>query len=251
MSHNPAFDSIKADELYPLEFVFNRCVSEWADTMDTDWPIANSELAKSFDAMWIDSRWQGDDDPDTDVAYEWIKSRADRRIKPTMGHSQNSIRKSRYREAKINPRTGAGGPTLLERGHYYHIDFVPEIRQHRVHIDADKWKIIVQTRVMTDPGKPGALLLYSSKNPREHATFVKHLDSEQLSRYFDSKKGNVEKFEQVREANHYLDATALACSAGHYIGYRVRPERKAKTKKVVRRSGIPGRNGMAFVATQR
>ena len=125
---------------------------------------------------------------------------------------------------------------------------------NRVHVNADNWKIILQIRITTESHKPGAVVLYDDKNPKEHATIVKHWAAETLERSFEPGKGHREKMVAKSETNHYLDATAYSCAAGHYVGFRVRDplKTKNKSKRAPRRSAvISGRNGKAFVASQR
>lgn len=228
--------------------VFDVAMADWLKRVNHGWLGHEGELIP-FDALWIDSRWQGEDDDD--VIYDAIREWADPRILPVMGHGKNNYRNSPYRAPRVNPKTGAMGRTATKLGHYYHIDFVPEIMMQRAHVNADAWKLITQQRITTEPDKPGALLLFESKNPREHQTIVKHWESETRERSFEPEKGVTEKWIVKREANHYLDATAYACAAGHHVGFRVsESHRKARTARPTRR-GIQGRGGRAWLATQR
>lgn len=232
--------------------VFSPSMADWKKRVDTGWMQTGGEL-KSFDKLWIDARWQGEeDDP---VVYDTIKRWGDPRVLPVMGHGQNNYNRRPYREPRINPRTGAIAQAVVESGgggHYYHVAFVPELMMNRAHVDSDAWKLIVQNRIVTEKDKPGALMLFESKNPREHATIVKHWESETRERTFEPGKGLVEQWTVVREANHYLDATAYACAAGFAAGFRVQGPASSKQAKANQRSArIVAPGGRAFVASQR
>jgi phage terminase large subunit GpA-like protein len=224
--------------------VFTYCMNEWKGAVDGGWPDSTG-LVYDFDALWIDSRYQGDD-PDLPVVYNWIKSTGDKRVLPIMGHSKNAFKRSNYRS--INPTA----KDLVKRGHMYDIRYIADINMHRGHIDSDGWKTIVQRCILRDEESEGALMLYSSVNPREHATFVKHLDAEVRERRFEPGKGEIEEWVVKREANHFLDSTVYACAAGHHAGFRTSVHNEPKRRKMrAARRTVSGPGGQAFVATQR
>lgn len=227
-----------------FDLVFNHCLSEWKMGIDGGWPNSEGEVF-DYDALWIDSRYQGDD-PDVPVVYDTIKRWGDKRVVPVMGHSQNHFQRSRYRAPRLASKI------VVSHGHHYDIRFVDDINLHRAHISSDAWKTIVQRGFLKEPDTEGSLMLYSSVNPREHATYVKHIDSEVRERHFEPGKGNVEAWVVKREANHYLDATVYACAAGHAVGFRASAHHEKK-KKRPRSMGasVSGRDGRAFVVTQR
>jgi hypothetical protein len=56
---------------------------------------------------------------------------------------------------------------------------------------------------------------------QEHLGFAKHLTAEKRVEEFVAGRGLVSRWEAVNRNNHYLDALALACVAGHGIGQQV------------------------------
>ena len=63
---------------------------------------------------------------------------------------------------------------------------------------------------------------------QDHASFSNHLAAE---RCFEEFKGGRlhQRWEMKTRINHWLDATYMACAAGHFAGWRLlRPERGAE-----------------------
>lgn len=225
--------------------VFHHCMDEWKLLLDNGFPDADGELY-DYDALWIDARWQGDD-RDENVIYDAIKRWADPRILPLMGHDTAGMLRTRYRGRTYRDRT------LVRAGQDYNVRFIeePGIMLKRVHVNADKWKIITQQRFLANEDQPGALKLFGSMNPREHAEYVKHIDSEVRDRHFEPGKGMVEKWEPKNYQNHWLDSTAYACAAGHFVGFRTSPSKKKQQPKRSAVNVISGRGGRSFNVTQR
>jgi phage terminase large subunit GpA-like protein len=116
------------------------------------------------------------------------------------------------------------GVQQLNRRLIYHdpgYEVVPQPAGHfLVEINADWWKSYVHNRVQTPVGQSGALTLYHA-SPTEHLSFAKHLTAERRVEEFVAGRGLVTRWEAVNRNNHYLDALALACVAGHWIGQRL------------------------------
>jgi len=211
-----------------FDTVFAEIVSEWKGLADKGWVRPDGEIL-DYDALWIDCRYQGDEH-DNQVVYDSIKRWSDSRVLPVMGHAQNTTFRQGYRV----PRSGS--KYVITVGNHYYIKFVPEILLHQGHVDSDAWKTITQRRFLKQAKSAGSLMLYDSKNPREHATFVKHIDSEVREDYFEPGKGHVSGWVVKREANHYLDSTVYAGAAGHYVGFRVSESNEPKKRKPKRRN---------------
>jgi len=131
--------------------LFSVCMRDFKERVDAGWLTSNGEL-RSYDAMWIDARWQGEEDDD--AIYNAVREWSDTRVLPVMGHGKNQYDTSPYREPRINPKTGDASQAVMHNGHYYHIKFVPEIMLNRGHIHVDNWKMILQGRITTEPNKP-------------------------------------------------------------------------------------------------
>lgn len=110
----------------------------------------------------------------------------------------------------------------------------------RVDMDADRWKTWEHDRWMTDPSKPGTMLLFGEKgdNPKrlsqdekDHMTYAKHITAEVeteefvrgvLVRKWTNKHGR---------PNHYFDASYMSCVAANIKGVRLlRQATSAPTK---------------------
>lgn len=89
-----------------------------------------------------------------------------------------------------------------------------------VEINADFWKSFVHARLQTPAGEVGGLTLFHA-SAGEHLTFAKHLTAEKKVEQFIAGTGTVVRWERVNRNNHYLDALALACVAGHGVGERI------------------------------
>jgi hypothetical protein len=116
------------------------------------------------------------------------------------------------------------GVQQLSRRIIYHEPGYEIVQQQAGHalveINSDWWKSYVHSRVQTPAGQPGALTLFHA-SPTEHLTFAKHLTAERRVEEFIAGRGLVTRWEAVNRNNHYLDALALACVAGHGIGQRL------------------------------
>lgn len=89
-----------------------------------------------------------------------------------------------------------------------------------VEVNADWWKSYVHMRLQTPVGQPGGLSLFAGSG-QEHLGFAKHLTAEKRVEEFVAGRGLVSRWEAVNRNNHYLDALALACVAGHGMGQQV------------------------------
>jgi phage terminase large subunit GpA-like protein len=121
------------------------------------------------------------------------------------------------------PSKGFGIQQLQRRNIYREPAYEPVMQpagHYLIEINADWWKSYVHNRLQTPPGQPGALTLFHA-SPTEHLTFAKHLTAERRVEEFVAGKGLVTRWEAVNRNNHYLDALALACVAGHGIGQRL------------------------------
>ena len=108
-------------------------------------------------------------------------------------------------------------------------------------VNVDVWKSWLHARLRTPLGQPGALTLFDphvsaavddgrpaasttvkpSAANVEHLSYAKHLMAEKQVEDWDPKDGAVVRWEAVSRKNHYLDATMLACVAGHAAGVRL------------------------------
>lgn len=231
---------VGADET-GFENVFDHCVGSWKAEVDQGWPRPDGTTAH-YNALWMDSRYQGGDEQDDDVVYSAIKGWRDKRVLPVMGHASTSFRKTKYRLPARD---------VMKRGNHYDVRWVAKIKSARAHIDCDKWITITQRRYLRARGQPGGLYLFSSKNPREHAVYVKHLEAVLRKRDFVPGKGMRETYSQSRVDDHLGDCTIYASAAAHYCDFRVGDPVKKKAKPGTMVAPILGPGGRPFVASQR
>lgn len=115
------------------------------------------------------------------------------------------------------------GTKLIDTYDHYSLIELPDGTQ-LIEINADEWKSWLHRRTITPIDKPGALTLFHGG---DHHSFAKHLTAEKQTQEFVPGTGVVERWEQVHANNHWLDATMLACVAGHAAGARLSDEPQA------------------------
>ena len=86
-----------------------------------------------------------------------------------------------------------------------------------VHVDADRWKRWIHDRIRSESG----LTLFEAP-PREHLSLATHLAAEREADEYRPGRPPRLKWERRSRTNHWLDATYLACAAGHYAGARLK-----------------------------
>ncbi|HUU31421.1 MAG TPA: hypothetical protein VMY69_04905, partial [Phycisphaerae bacterium] len=119
---------------------------------------------------------------------------------------------SRYNQ----PRKGGRGKRLFNHGFAL---YQVKRRAWLYHVDADYWKLFVHQGLTTPPGRPGALTLFGS-DPLEHRNLARHLVAEKWESRHTPGRGTVWTWRQVRKANHWFDAAALASAAGGILGIK-------------------------------
>jgi hypothetical protein len=87
-----------------------------------------------------------------------------------------------------------------------------------IEINANQWKSWFHARLRTPVGKPGAFTLFYST---DHKSYGKHIVAEREMEEFIKGKGLVTRFEAMSRNNHWLDASSMACVAGHAAGQRI------------------------------
>lgn len=87
-------------------------------------------------------------------------------------------------------------------------------------VDADYWKTVLHDAFRITPGGRGSISLFRDTSGREHQTYRRHLTAEQLLPDPNSRHGAL-RWQQIRKANHYGDATYAALVALHRLGLRV------------------------------
>lgn len=110
---------------------------------------------------------------------------------------------------------------VLFVGDNYYIARVPARRTRLVHVDANQWKLQLQSRLRTPMDTAGAMTLFQAK-PENHANFAKHCTAERQTQRWEPGEGEVIEFIQVHPQNHWGDATAMASVAADFARRRRR-----------------------------
>lgn len=115
-----------------------------------------------------------------------------------------------------------------------------------VEASADTWKSRVHARWEMERDKPGAILLFREKFPKQHFKYARHQLAEM--KYTDFQNGKlITRWHKTRE-NHWLDTEALANVGGDVLGisFSKQPapapahqtsERQSEPKRFLRKTG--------------
>ena len=198
---------------------------EFRDTVNAGWQMGDKQRVP--DQVWIDAGHfpgivhQFCSESGTFPSGRWMA---------TIGRGQWQVTRMRYSAPK------RVGNEIRRIGDGWFVSRSMEHRSYQVTIDADKSKATVQSglkiplyRIVdeeTNKSEPnaGAITLYDPGTDRfaakRHITLAKHYASERTVQRMVEGKGLVIEHEQ-HGANHFLDATAVALTAGSYLGYQI------------------------------
>jgi len=155
--------------------------------------------------VWIDSGWE----VTQPEIYAFCRAPEHRgRFWPTKGYGYLQQTDRVYRAPTKKTRE------IRIIGRDYHFARQREHKVDLVHLNSDVWKTDVRDRLGRPEDQSGALLLFLAP-ANEHQRFSKHIDAERPKEIDHPTRGRVTIWEPVRRANHYLDASAYACAAGH------------------------------------
>lgn len=164
---------------------------------------ARAKLAEG----WIDSRYN----PPPVLAF---CKEAGELYRPALGFGATQPGSQPYRAQrqpdKIVAKVGEGYHLVRDRKHGL----------KAAHVDSDHWKSFVHDRLGTPTHESGAMTLFAGK-PTDHLSFARHLTAEERITEFVAGRGNVIRWRQVNQNNHFLDSTMLASAAGHSAGVRL------------------------------
>ncbi len=176
-----------------------------------------------IDQVFVDSGWQ----PDSVVKFCRDRESGGK-YRPSKGFGT-----TQYRRGFSDKSPGAVNIRYV--GQKYHIAWVPTQHANLVEIDVDYWKSFVHARLSIPVGSEGALTLFDEPSRLNHLGFAKHLTAERQVEEFIEGRGQILRWEVIRENNHWLDALTLAGTAGHLMGVRVGfvppPPEKAKQQQ--------------------
>lgn len=193
-------------ELGPERGITN-ALEQFEALCETGWPQGREHVRPAV--ALIDARHQGE------TVFAWLAKVAQRGGKtqflPSLGFGTTIYKGGGYEAPK------ALSKIVRHIGPGYHLEWRKNDRQLVVHANADHWKTEVQGRFIMPTTEPGALTVFRLDRETEHGTFARHITAERpIVEYVNGKE--VHRFEAIRNANHWLDATYMALIAGHYAG---------------------------------
>ena len=113
------------------------------------------------------------------------------------------------------------GSKVAGSGDGFNMIQLPDGRGY-VEIKVNHWKAWFHARIKTPVDQPGGMSLFNLPG-NGHLEFAKQLTAEHQEQQFTPKDGDVMKFVAARRANHWFDASVMACVAGYWAGMRLFP----------------------------
>lgn len=153
------------------------------------------------------------------VVYSFCRESGER-FRPAVGRGASQQQRQYYN------RPTQTGSVVKYIGEGCHGNWLAAEQLLLLEVDADHWKSWVHQRLLTPMGKPGALTLFQSLNPKEHLSLAKHLTAETKTEEFVVGKGVVTRWERLKRQNHWFDALYNACCAAHGCGVRLVEEER-------------------------
>ncbi len=184
------------------------------DRSEEGWETEDGDTLFVPDQVWVDARYLM-----RKAVYPFIRQVDQSRYVPTLGYGAGQLKLKKY----IAPRTR--NKAVREIGDHYHI--IREGREHGrisvARVDANAAKAAVHERLgiplrdekggRLDPRPDDALTLFGVDRQNELLDFGKHILAERQIAKFVEGRGMQMVFHQFRDANHWLDALALALVA--------------------------------------
>ncbi len=201
---------------------------EFREQIKDGWPMAGTGEMYIADLILVDSGYC------TATIYEFCKEsglQLHRRIPSgwlaMKGYGLSERNKSgKYLQPKkVND-------DIMTLGDGYHVSMAPtqDYPQLLMNVNADRWKTFAQTSLAIPEDKPGALQFYSVTNATEHLKIVRQILAEKATSAFQIGVGTVEKWEQMKENNHWGDDLYGAFAAAHVSGVLGKKKSKSTGK---------------------
>lgn len=116
-------------------------------------------------------------------------------------------------------------------GQHWRLDRAKDVPIRHVLYDTNFWKSFFHSRLGTEPGTSGSLLLHKADS-HEHGTIAKHIHAEYPVRTKGKGREVDEwKIKPDRPDNHWLDCLVGCCVAGSVEGCKLEGERGKKSRK--------------------
>lgn len=206
--------SVQADKLGVYRALVE-ALGQLSGYLDSGWKSSNRTYAPS--QVWIDSGYH----EHTDAVYAFCAEKNQGRklgqeiYRPTKGYGEGQ-REGRY----IGPKSKSDD--ILYVGKEYYIALV---RRKKVilpgvllvHINSDHWKSEFHQRLLMPEDADGALSLFDTADPFEHAELTNHYVAERQREKFIPGRGTVVVWDRESRQNHYLDAGYSSTTAADFL----------------------------------
>lgn len=167
--------------------------------------------------VWIDSGYH----EHTDAVYAFCEEMNKGRpfgqeiYRPTKGYGEGQ-RIGRY----LTPRGKSADIVYMGKEYYISV-----VRRRNVilpgvllvHINSDHWKSEFHQRLLMPQDAEGAITLFDTADPFEHAELTNHYVAERQKEKFIPGRGTVVIWERSNRNNHYLDAGYSSTTAADFI----------------------------------
>jgi len=198
--------------------------------------IGSTWTKADYHLVLIDARWS------TSAVAKAIRRLQDKRWMALMGLGIGQVGSGFHQ-----PKKQTGDKWWLGDGAYE--EYLDIHKQRFVIADANHWKTWLHHRLSIgegDDGGAGRLTLFASIQPEEHFEFARHLTAErQVEKKFPT-RGYQKVWEPVRRQNHWLDATYIACVAGHRLNFGNRTAVKPRSSQPMSGSAPVGQPAYTF-----
>lgn len=159
--------------------------------------------------VFVDSGWQ------TETVVKFCRERECAGLyRPTKGFGT-----TQYMRQYTDPKGPSGDIRWI--GRKFHVKWVATSGANLVEVDVDYWKSFIHARIAVPLDQPGALTLFDEPDRREHMSFARHLTAERQVKEFVEGKGEITRWQVIRQNNHWLDAVTLCGPAGYLLGVRL------------------------------
>lgn len=186
---------------------------EFRDRAEAGWAMQGGDPVLP-NAVWIDAGYMGD------VVSTFCREMTNVRRQiylPTFGRGASQVQAQWYSHPKST------GAVVKRIGEGWHASWDKARGVHHIEVNSDHWKTWLHRRLATPTGNPmpaGAMVLFQEL-PRQHLSFAKHVTAETQVTEHVAGRGEMTIWKRLRKANHWLDASYLACAAGNFCGVKL------------------------------
>lgn len=191
-----------------------------------------SAWSRKPDQVWIDSGYH----EHTDAVYALCEEangtlpHEHARYRPMKGYGEGQRHMTRY----VSPESKAKNADIKYIGKQFHIARVRRNKYalpgvYLVHVNGDHWKSELHQGFTMPVEQPGAITLFDSPSPIEHADYATSITAEKQVEKFIKGRGLVIVWERDSRNNHFLDTGYISTAACNFIQGMIDPARRNRT----------------------